>query len=277
MPQTTILILAANPKGTTTLRLDQEVRDITEGLQRATQRETFKLESRWAVRPRDIQRALLDLNPQIVHFSGHGTGDDGLAFEDTNGNITIASTDSLATLFSLFTSVQCVVLNACYSAIQAEAIAQHIPHVIGMNQPIGDKAAIEFSVSFYDALGAGRDVPFAYQIAKNAIQLAGIPEDLTPVLHSCPTLATESSTQSSISIPKTTLTAGQRRRLEQQRDTLQAEWDLRREKLQKLRDSEAIEAGTAIKFQLTKQIEAEEEKLKGLERELDLREQELMA
>lgn len=194
---TKLLFLTANPQGTTTLRLDQEIRDITEGLQCAKHREAFTLESRWAVRPRDIQRALLDLNPQIVHFSGHGLGEptspdtttrklnapEGLAFEDPEGKIAIASTEALATLFSLFQdSIQCVVLNACYSANQASAIAQHIPYVIGMNKAIGDKAAIEFAVSFYDALGAGRDIPFAYELAKNAIQLSGIPEHLTPVL-----------------------------------------------------------------------------------------------
>lgn len=42
----TILILAANPKGTSTLRLDEEVRQIDLGLQRAKKRELFNLEQR---------------------------------------------------------------------------------------------------------------------------------------------------------------------------------------------------------------------------------------
>jgi CHAT domain len=279
MPTTTLLFLTANPKGTTTLRLDQEIRDITEGLQRAKHREAFNLESRWAVRPRDIQRALLDLNPQIVHFSGHGLGEptasdettrklnapEGLAFEDPEGQIAIASTEALATLFSLFKgTIQCVVLNACYSANQAEAIAQHIPYVVGMNNAIGDKAAIEFAVSFYDALGAGRDVPFAYEFAKNAIQLSGIPEHLTPVLKTGPTPTI---------VTPTTISSGQKRRLKQKQETLQAEWELRGEKLRRLKESRSIEAATAIQFQLDKQIETEEAKLRDLEQELDRVEQ----
>jgi len=75
-----------------------------------------------------------------------------------------------------------VVLNACYSERQAEAIVKHIPHVIGMKKAIGDAAAIEFAVAFYDALGAGKSIEFAYKLACNAIQWAGIPEHLTPVL-----------------------------------------------------------------------------------------------
>ena len=63
-------------------------------------------------------------------------------------------------MFKLFArkGVECVVLNACYSEVQAEAIHQHINHVIGMNRAIGDKAAINFTVAFYDGLAAGEDV-----------------------------------------------------------------------------------------------------------------------
>jgi hypothetical protein len=48
-----------------------------------------------------------------------------------------------------------LILNACFSEVQADAISQHIKYVIGMNKAIGDTAAIEFSIGFYDALGAG--------------------------------------------------------------------------------------------------------------------------
>ncbi len=127
----TILFLAANPQGTTPLRLDRELRDISEGLQRAQKRDRFKLEQRSAVRPRDIQRAMLDLNPQIIHFSGHGEGEAGLVFEDEIGNSKLVDGDALAALFELFADrLNCVVLNGCYSEVQAQAIAQHIPYVI---------------------------------------------------------------------------------------------------------------------------------------------------
>ena len=178
-----ILFLTANPKDTGRLRLDQELRDIAEGLQRAQQRDHFTLEQRWAVRPRDIQRAMLDVNPQIVHFSGHGAGEQGLLFEDELGNAKLVDGAALAGLFELFADqIQCVVLNGCYSDVQAQAIAHHIPYVIGMNQEIGDRAAIAFAVGFYDALGAGRPIEFAYKLGCSAIRLEGVAEHLTPVL-----------------------------------------------------------------------------------------------
>jgi hypothetical protein len=167
-----ILILAANPNTTTRLRLDQEVRDIENGLRRSQYRHEFELIQRWAVRPRDIQRAMLDEHPQVVHFSGHGDGEAGLAFEDNEGNIQLVGSEALANLFDLFADrVECILLNGCYSKVQAEAIVKHIDYVIGMSQAISDGAAIEFAVSFYDALGAGRSYEFAYKLACNAIQL----------------------------------------------------------------------------------------------------------
>jgi len=181
----TILILAANPKNTSRLRLDQEVREIDNGLQRARRRDEFILKQVWAVRRSDFRRAMLDLRPNIVHFCGHGSGEEGIAFEDENGQATLISTEALSGFFELFAAnVECVILNACYSEVQAEAIAKHIPHVIGMNKAIGDTTAIEFAVAFYDALGAGETIAFAYKLACNAIQLSGIPENLTPILKS---------------------------------------------------------------------------------------------
>lgn len=214
-PVHTILIFAANPKSTSQLRLDQEVRDITEGLRLSTYRDHFDLDSRWAVRSKDMYRAMLEKSPRIVHFCGHSEGSsslqndrkdqitqedsrklvaetvagvptnivEGLVLEDEAGEAKLVNGAALADLFKLFADqVECVILNSCFSQVQAEAIAKYIPYVIGMNQAIGDRAAIEFAVGFYDALGAGRNVEFAYDLGCSAVRLAGIEEYLTPVL-----------------------------------------------------------------------------------------------
>jgi hypothetical protein len=179
----TILILAANPKNTSRLRLDEEVREIDIGLKMAQMRDEFTLKQVWAVRRSDFRRAMLDISPNIVHFCGHGSGEEGIAFEDDNGRTKLISTEALAGFFELFADkVECVVLNACYSEVQAKEIAKHISHVIGMSKGIEDTAAIEFAVAFYDALGAGKNIDFAYKLACNAVQLTGMPENLMPVL-----------------------------------------------------------------------------------------------
>jgi len=179
----TILILAANPKNSAPLRLDQEVKEIGEGLRRSEQRDKFQLEQAWAVTPSDVQRAMLDHHPQIVHFSGHGVGEGGLVLENPAGQAQLVGSKALAGMFRLFAdNVECVVLNACYSEVQAIEIVQHIPYVIGMNQAVGDRAARLFAVAFYDALGAGESIEFAYELGCNRMALEGSAEDCIPVI-----------------------------------------------------------------------------------------------
>ena len=189
MAAKTILILTANPSDTSRLRLDEEVREIQEGLNLSAGRDSFNVVSQWATRPDDLRRALLKYRPQIVHFSGHGAGAAGLLLENDLGNAKPVSSDALSLLFSLFPSVDCVLFNACYSEVQADAIAQHIDHVIGMSDSMGDRAAIEFAVGFYDALGYGHPVPFAYELGLSAIALEGLDDVATPILKVRPGLA----------------------------------------------------------------------------------------
>jgi len=191
-PIITILILSANPKGEYYLRLEEERRDIEERLKLSKQSHQFNLVKMDAVRPRDILQAMLDINPQIVHFCGHGIENKGLVFEDETGKKKLVDGEAIAELFNLFVdTLECVVLNACYSEDQANAIVQYIPYVVGMSQAVGDQAAIEFAVGFYSALGAGRDIDFAFKTGCNAIRLAGIAEYSTPVIKKKPKLETK--------------------------------------------------------------------------------------
>jgi hypothetical protein len=149
MERVKILFLAAEPTDATRLRLGQELRSIREKLQLSKYRENFSLESRESVRPGDITQSIFDIEPQIVHFSGHGLSTGELCFEDILGRAKSVEPDALANLFELVAEqVCCVILNACHSESQAKAIAEHIPFVIGMNQAVGDKAAIAFLLVF---------------------------------------------------------------------------------------------------------------------------------
>ena len=179
----TILILAANPINTSRLRLDEEVREITAALKRAKNRFLFEIVTGWATRVEDLHRALLEYQPTIVHFCGHGDGSNGLVLENDFGQVQLVSTEALARLFGLFQNmIECVLLNACYSLAQAEAIHQHIDYVVGMNQVIGDVAAIKFATGFYDALGAGLLIEDCFEIGCTLLDLQGVPENSTPVL-----------------------------------------------------------------------------------------------
>jgi hypothetical protein len=177
-----ILIVAANPKDTSRLRLDEEVREIEAALQRSQRRDQFSIRSTWAPRTKDLRRALLDQQPYIVHFSGHGHPE-GLVLEDAVGEAVSVPPEALEGLFNLFRdNLQCVLLNACYSEAQANAIARRIPYVIGMKEEIADDIALEFAVGFYDALGAGRSVEQAFEFGYNAIELLGGSDAPQPII-----------------------------------------------------------------------------------------------
>ncbi|MEO0844495.1 MAG: hypothetical protein AAF063_37395, partial [Cyanobacteria bacterium J06643_5] len=76
-----ILFLAANPTDVSLLRLGQELRDIKQQLRTAKQPGKYQLEQRESVRVGDITQAIFDFEPQIIHFSGHGTNRGELCFE----------------------------------------------------------------------------------------------------------------------------------------------------------------------------------------------------
>src|SRR5262245_44686855 len=69
-----ILFLAANPNGRQTLRLAEECAEIQREIKMAPNRDDFRFESRWAVGIDELMRHLNELNPTVIHFSGHGGG-----------------------------------------------------------------------------------------------------------------------------------------------------------------------------------------------------------
>ena len=178
-----ILVLTANPIDSRRLRLDEEIKKIKESIKISRHRSGLDFRSEMAVSAKDLRQAMLEFEPHIVHFSGHGT-EEGIFLEDEAGQAKLATGEALAGLFKLFPSVECVLLNACYSEPQAQAIVQHVPYVIGMIIKIGDKNAIAFSGGFYDGIGNARDYEFSYQLGISAIQF----EDSKSIDHLIPIL-----------------------------------------------------------------------------------------
>src|SRR5215467_13286372 len=93
--QMKILFLAANPSGTTWIRLDEEVRTIDHMIQLSQHRDLMELRARWAVRGKDLLVALNKEEPQILHFSGHG-GATGLCFQADDGGVETIRAHGLA-------------------------------------------------------------------------------------------------------------------------------------------------------------------------------------
>jgi hypothetical protein len=207
----TILFLAANPAGTNRLALDREAHDIQAELERTGHRDRFEFVTRWAVEPLDLLRELRKLRPTVVHFSGHGgstsgasqpgapgrdinetdataIGDPpvagiGLYFQGPDGRPRLVSATALeATFGAAGSSVQLVILNACYTEPQAQALLAHVDCIVGMSGSILDDAARAFAVGFYGGLGERESVEAACKQGRAAIQLAGLRDGDRPQL-----------------------------------------------------------------------------------------------
>ncbi|MFO0891921.1 MAG: adenylate/guanylate cyclase domain-containing protein [Isosphaeraceae bacterium] len=193
-----ILLFAANPFGD--LNLDEEIRRIEAKLDEGDLRR-IQLVAIPATRPGDLIDKVNRHRPKVVQFSGHGVRGDAPSASasqrptsgsnrdlhatgaDDEGKILIIGEDGrprpvgkrgLVNLFRLRSDVvKIVVLNACSTSSQAEAIAEHIDCVIGTNRDIRDEAARIFAARLYRSLASGFPVSTAFDEARIELELQG--------------------------------------------------------------------------------------------------------
>lgn len=197
-----ILFLGANGIDTSRLRIGAEFRDVRAEIERVRSSNEIEFRVELAVTPVDLNRLLLDYKPDIVHFSGHGTlvhvevtpqssttrefdppdEQSAILLETREGQAVQVSAEALARLFGILKTQRCVVLNACFSAAQAEAIAAHVDCVIGMKHAIDDQSAVVFAVGFYQAIARGQTVKTAFDLGCSLISTCGRPDADVPEL-----------------------------------------------------------------------------------------------
>jgi|SRR5882724_227852 len=150
------------------------MREIQRKVRASKHRDLIQFACRTAARADDLIQAFNEEQPQVVHFSGHGTSQNELIFLNDQRQLHPVSKRALETLFrTMRESIRVVVLNACFSEAQAVSITKHIDCAIGMKREIGDEAAIVFASSFYRALGFGHSVQRAFDEGLTAVELAG--------------------------------------------------------------------------------------------------------
>lgn len=165
-----ILVLAANPLTTSKLALEAEHRLLRNKMSDNSEIGNCELLFQWAARFKDLKQGLTSHRPHVVHFAGHGTRD-GICLEDDDGNTSPVAKEQLADLFQASGEhLRLVVLNACYSAVQAEAIGEVVDYVVGTTAPVADDVAVRFAAHFYEALATGETVRDAHY--KSQIGLA---------------------------------------------------------------------------------------------------------
>ncbi|MCL2722480.1 MAG: hypothetical protein FWD47_14210 [Treponema sp.] len=180
----TVLFFATNPKDTSRLRLDEEVRSIQEMIRKSEHRDSISFESRWAVRSFDILQAINELNPDVIHFSGHGAASTELILENTDGSAKYIPKETITqTIMTSSDKIHLIIFNTCFSDEQAQLVKEHVDAAIGMVTSISDLGACIFSAQFYSSLGFGLTLKKAFDQAIAALALDNPNDHNTPVLY----------------------------------------------------------------------------------------------
>ena len=166
-----LLLVSANPSGTEKIRTDKEFNLISSRFSSSEHRDDIVVRSCLAVSVNELRNTMFEYRPNIVHFSGHGTIE-SLIFESDASDFISVNSERVLDFLSLFSRVEGVFLNACYSSgANINGVFKSIPFVVAVKGRVRDNDAIVFSSSFYGAIFNGEDVDKAFSIAESAVSL----------------------------------------------------------------------------------------------------------
>ncbi|HEU4712096.1 MAG TPA: CHAT domain-containing protein [Pyrinomonadaceae bacterium] len=178
-----ILFLCADPDDLARIRLGREISEVEKNIRLGKYRDRFQIFTHFAVKEDDIRPALLMHQPHILHFSGHGSPQDGIILEDANGMAQCLSPQRFARIIAtLPDNLRIVFLNACYSGQHTGPISNTVDITIGMNDRVLDDSAIDFSTNFYLGLAFNRNIQRCFDLGVSALVDRGIPQEHIPVL-----------------------------------------------------------------------------------------------
>ncbi len=167
-----VLLVSASPDTHERIRVDKEFRTIIDKIRGTKFRELFKVVQISATRFEDLQTALHEHSPHILHISSHGNESGALRFEaGDNGSGLVSKKRMLRLLKALSDNFRAIIVNACHSsALICDIPAEIGVPAIGMNTAVADSAAIAFSSSFYESLSFGKSIEKAFDVALSNIE-----------------------------------------------------------------------------------------------------------
>jgi len=195
-----ILGMIASPKDLADLDVKREKQRVEKAIRHLLARGLVELTWLPGQTWQDLQRSMHRGPWHIFHFIGHGgfdpNTDEGLiALKDDEGRAQILSATHLGRLLADHRTLRLVVLNSCegargsekdiFSSTAAILVRRGVPAVLAMQYEITDRAAIELSRAFYEALADSLPVDMAVSEARKAISLGVVNtvEWGTPVLY----------------------------------------------------------------------------------------------
>ena len=193
-PPLRVLAVVSAPRDVAPLDVEKEWNNLQQALSGLQDRRRVTLERLEEATIQALDNRLSKNDVHVLHFIGHGYPG-GLIFENGEGNSQKVGDERLGVLLQSNTALRLSFLNACDSAQSSwddlftgtaqTLVFQGIPAVLAMRFPITDRAAIELSQHFYEAIANGLPVDRALAQARRQIYLSGNDEEWgTPILFS---------------------------------------------------------------------------------------------
>ncbi|HEU4409069.1 MAG TPA: hypothetical protein VFS43_27670 [Polyangiaceae bacterium] len=121
-----ILFLSADALPERPRRIADELRAIEQRLRASRYRDAFELKSCSAVRLEDVPQGLLEYEPDVARFAGHGDSGTGLVLLDDKGRPAPVSAEALASRFQVLCELRLMDVNYfCRAATTILAGGRH--------------------------------------------------------------------------------------------------------------------------------------------------------
>jgi len=197
-PPLRVLGMVTSPLGLDPLDVEHEKRLVEEAIRGLRERGLLELTWLEGQTWRHLQRAMRRGPWHIFHFVGHGgfdaaTEEGAIALSNDAGHMHLLRATGLAELLDDHYPLRLVFLNSCegargsesdaFSSTAATLVRRGVPAVVAMQYEITDRAAIEFSRDFYEALADSLPVDAAVTEARAAVSMDSMLEWGTPVLY----------------------------------------------------------------------------------------------
>lgn len=159
-----ILLLWSNPIDSDDLRLHKEENLIKDCIQRNPGVD-FEVTSRGGVKEDEFWTLIIEHKPNLIHLSGHGTENNEFCFEDGEDYEELVEIDRIIKYLNGIQSINCLILNSCFSANSIKASDIEFEYLIGMGSEIPNQSASRFSSSFYSAFFQTKKIKDSFKIA----------------------------------------------------------------------------------------------------------------
>jgi len=193
-PPIRVLAISSCPAGFSNLSIQEELADLESSLAELRHVELDRLEN--ATREA-LHGKLQESTFHVIHFIGHGTFDSRrgggmVLLQREDGEADPIGAQELNVLLKAHPEVRLVVLNVCqgargdgadpFSGLAQSLVKGRVPAVVAMRSAVTDRAAIDFSRSFYQSLSRRETVDLAVSRGRHAMFRQDSTEWANPVL-----------------------------------------------------------------------------------------------